>query len=613
MNIQTLPALPSVDRLVNQDKATSWLALRDAKVMIVDDEPILIDVIQILLEDAGYTNLLTLDEPTRALDMLLKRRPDVLLLDLIMPGKSGFDLLQDIRNEPMLRYMPVIVLTAASDPDTKLQALELGATEFLSKPVDSSELVLRLRNALAFKAYQDQLAYYDALTGLPNRQLFMERLDWTLRLAHRHNKPCALLQIGLDRFRQVNDSLGHQKGDEVLVAVSRRLNQSLRETDAQGMSDAGDEAMSISRLAGDEFMVLISEIDHAETVALVARRLLDSMKAPLLLDRQELFVSISIGISLFPHDSDQASDLLTHVDLAMAQAKLNGRNTYAFYSPEANARSFERLQLETALRRAIDRNELVVHYQPKVDLATGDIVGAEALTRWPHASLGDISPARFIPLAEELGLILPLGELVLRQACMDAATWQRGAGRELPVSVNVSSLQFLRSDMPLVIQSALQASGLAPGSLIIELTESLLMDDAQASSDMLRSINALGVRLSMDDFGTGYSSLTYLKQFPLHELKIDRSFVRDLPGDSGSAAIVGAVIAMAHGLGLTVTAEGIETVDQLDFLKAHGCDQFQGFLFSRAVPFARFIALLAHTRPCMPASDQLLTHLRDLP
>ncbi|MFP5429274.1 MAG: putative bifunctional diguanylate cyclase/phosphodiesterase, partial [Gammaproteobacteria bacterium] len=203
--------------------------------------------------------------------------------------------------------------------------------------------------------------------------------------------------------------------------------------------------------------------------------------------------------------------------------------------------------------------------------------GAEALTRWPHASLGDISPARFIPLAEELGLILPLGELVLRQACMDAATWQRGAGRELPVSVNVSSLQFLRSDMPLVIQSALQASGLAPGSLIIELTESLLMDDAQASSDMLRSINALGVRLSMDDFGTGYSSLTYLKQFPLHELKIDRSFVRDLPGDSGSAAIVGAVIAMAHGLGLTVTAEGIETVDQLDFLKAHGCDQFQGF------------------------------------
>lgn len=187
MNIQTLPALPSVDRLVNQDKATSWLALRDAKVMIVDDEPILIDVIQILLEDAGYTNLLTLDEPTRALDMLLKRRPDVLLLDLIMPGKSGFELLQDIRNEPMLRYMPVIVLTAASDPDTKLQALELGATEFLSKPVDSSELVLRLRNALAFKAYQDQLAYYDALTGLPNRQLFMERLDWTLRLAHRHN------------------------------------------------------------------------------------------------------------------------------------------------------------------------------------------------------------------------------------------------------------------------------------------------------------------------------------------------------------------------------------------------------------------------------------------
>jgi len=612
MSIQPLSSLPPVDRLVKQDEAASSQALRDAKVMIVDDEPILIDVLQILLEDAGYTNLLTLDEPTRALDMLLNRRPDVLLLDLIMPKKSGFELLRDIRNDPMLRYMPVIVLTAASDPDTKLQALELGATEFLSKPVDSSELVLRLRNALAFKAYQDQLAYYDALTGLPNRQLFMERLDWTLRLAHRHNKQCALLQIGLDRFKQVNDSLGHQKGDEVLVAVSRRLSQSLREANALGMSDAGEEAVSISRLAGDEFMVLISEINHTETVATIARRLLDSMKMPLLLGGQELFISISVGISLFPHDSDKASDLLTRVDLAMAQAKLNGRNTYAFYSPEANARSFERLQLETALRRAIDKKELVVHYQPKVDLATGDIVGAEALSRWTHESLGDVSPARFIPLAEETGLILPLGELVLRQACMDAATWQ-SAGRELPVSVNVSSLQFLRSDMPLVIQSALQASGLAPGSLIIELTESLLMDDAQASSDMLCSIKSLGVRLSMDDFGTGYSSLTYLKQFPLHELKIDRSFVRDLPGDSGSAAIVGAVIAMAHGLGLTVTAEGVEVVDQLDFLKAHGCDQFQGFLFSRAVPFPQFIELLAHTRPCMPDPDQLVTHLRDLP
>ena len=609
---QTLSILPPVDPPVNPEESAIWQVLRDAKVMIVDDEPILIDVIQILLEDAGYTNFLTLDQPARALDMMLKQRPDVLLLDLIMPEKSGFELLRDIRNEPVLRYMPVIVLTAASDADTKLRALELGATEFLSKPVDASELVLRLRNALAFKAYQDQLAYNDALTGLPNRQLFMERLDWTLKLAHRHNKQCALLQIGVDRFKQVNDTLGHQKGDEVLIAVSRRLSQSLRATDTLSMLDARDEAISISRLAGDEFMVLISEISHADTVATIARRLLDVMKAPLLLGGQELFISISVGIALFPHDSGKVSDLLTHADLAMAQAKLNGRNTYAFYSPEANARSFERLRLETALRKAIDKQELEVHYQPKVDLTTGRIIGAEALLRWTHETLGNVSPERFIPLAEDTGLILPLGELALRKACLDAVTWQH-EGCELSVSVNVSSLQFRRGDMPLVIQSALQASGLPPGSLIIELTESLLMDDAQANSDMLHSIRALGVRLSMDDFGTGYSSLTYLKQFPLYELKIDRSFIRDLPGDSGSAAIVGAVITMAHGLGLTVTAEGIETFAQLDFLRAHGCDQFQGFLFSRAVPFHQFADLLAQKKPCTAGLDQLVHHLRDLP
>lgn len=611
MTTQTLSLVPPVDHLVNSDESTTWQVLRDAKVMIVDDEPILIDVIQILLEDAGYANFLTLDQPTRALDMMLKQRPDVLLLDLIMPEKSGFELLREIRNEPVLRYMPVIVLTAASDADTKLRALELGATEFLSKPVDASELVLRLRNALAFKAYQDQLAYNDALTGLPNRQLFMERLDWTLKLAHRHNKQCALLQIGVDRFKQVNDTFGHKKGDEVLIAVSRRLNQSLRATDTLGMLDTRDGGVSISRLAGDEFMVLISEISHADAVATIARRLLDVMKAPLLLDGQELFISISVGIALFPHDSGKVSDLLTHADLAMAQAKLNGRNTYAFYSPEANARSFERLQMETALRKAIDKQELEVHYQPKVDLVTGCIIGAEALLRWRHETLGNVSPGRFIPLAEDTGLILPLGELVLRQACLDAATWQQ-EGCELPVSVNVSSLQFRRGDMPLVIQSALQASGLQPRSLIIELTESLLMDNAQANSDMLHSIRALGVRLSMDDFGTGYSSLTYLKQFPLYELKIDRSFIRDLPGDSGSAAIVGAVIAMAHGLGLTVTAEGIETFAQLDFLKAHSCDQFQGFLFSRAVSFHQFIDLLAQKKPCVADVHQLVHHLREL-
>ena len=559
--------------------------------MIVDDEPATIHVVQVFLEDAGYSHFITTNDSTQALDIILKQRPDILILDLYMPGKSGFELLGEIRSNPLLRYLPVLVFSAAGDAETKLRSLELGATDFLPKPVDPSELVLRLRNALAFKAYQDQLAYNDRLTGLPNRQLFLERLSWTLRLAQRHSKQCALLQIGLDRFKQINDTLGHEVGDEVLKAVSHRLTTSLRESDTISQLNSGQDSISLSRLSGDEFMVLTSEINHAEDASLIARRLLEAMKLPLALGKLELFVTISVGIALFPQDGSEGSALLTHVDLAMAQAKLHGRNTYAFHSVETNTRSFERLNMETALRKSIERKELELHYQPKVDLNTGRIIGAEALARWTHAELGQVSPAQFIPLSEETGLILPLGEDMLNLACQEAVKWQK-SGCNLPVSVNVSSMQFRRGDMPSIIRSALQASGLQPENLMIELTESLLMENAQSNIDMLRAIKNLGVRLSMDDFGTGYSSLSYLKRFPLDELKIDQLFVSDLPGDSGSAAIVSSVISMAHGLGLKVTAEGVETQTQMEFLKTHGCDHFQGYLFSRPLAPPDFAALL---------------------
>ena len=559
--------------------------------MIVDDEPATIHVVQVFLEDAGYSHFITTNDSTQALDIILKQRPDILILDLYMPGKSGFELLGEIRSNPLLRYLPVLVFSAAGDAETKLRSLELGATDFLPKPVDPSELVLRLRNALAFKAYQDQLAYNDRLTGLPNRQLFLERLSWTLRLAQRHTKQCALLQIGLDRFKQINDTLGHEVGDEVLKAVSHRLTTSLRESDTISQLNSGQDSISLSRLSGDEFMVLTSEINHAEDASLIARRLLEAMRLPLALGKLELFVTISVGIALFPQDGSEGSALLTHVDLAMAQAKRHGRNTYAFHSVETNTRSFERLNMETALRKSIERKELELHYQPKVDLNTGRIIGAEALARWTHAELGQVSPAQFIPLSEETGLILPLGEDMLNLACQEAVKWQK-SGCNLPVSVNVSSMQFRRGDMPSIIRSALQASGLQPENLMIELTESLLMENAQSNIDMLRAIKSLGVRLSMDDFGTGYSSLSYLKRFPLDELKIDQLFVSDLPGDSGSAAIVSSVISMAHGLGLKVTAEGVETQTQMEFLKTHGCDHFQGYLFSRPLAPPDFAALL---------------------
>ncbi|MGV8992417.1 MAG: putative bifunctional diguanylate cyclase/phosphodiesterase [Thiobacillus sp.] len=575
----------------SSERLISMQTLQDARVMIVDDEPATIHVVQVFLEDAGYSHFITTNDSTQALDIILKQRPDILILDLYMPGKSGFELLAEIRSNPLLRYLPVLVFSAAGDAATKLRSLELGATDFLPKPVDPSELVLRLRNALAFKAYQDQLAYNDRLTGLPNRQLFLERLSWTLRLAQRHSKQCALLQIGLDRFKQINDTLGHEVGDDVLKAVSHRLTTSLRESDTISQLNSGQDSISLSRLSGDEFMVLTSEINHAEDASLIARRLLEAMKLPLALGKLELFVTISVGIALFPQDGSEGSTLLTHVDLAMAQAKLHGRNTYAFHSVETNTRSFERLNMETALRKSIERKELELHYQPKVDLNTGRIIGAEALARWTHAELGQVSPAQFIPLSEETGLILPLGEDMLNLACQEAVKWQK-IGCNLPVSVNVSSMQFRRGDMPSIIRSALQASGLPPENLMIELTESLLMENAQSNIDMLRAIKNLGVQLSMDDFGTGYSSLSYLKRFPLDELKIDQVFVSDLPGDSGSAAIVSSVISMAHGLGLKVTAEGVETAAQMAVLKSHGCDHFQGYLFSRPLAPPDFAALL---------------------
>jgi diguanylate cyclase (GGDEF)-like protein len=584
------------------DPLTSLHTLIDARVMIVDDEPIMIDVVQAFLEDAGYQNFITTDDSTQALDMLLNQRPDLLLLDLIMPGKTGFQLLKEIRSEPALRYMPVIVLTAASDSDTKLKALELGATDFLSKPVDASELVLRVRNALAFKAYQDQLAYNDTLTGLPNRQMFLERLSWTLKLAQRNNTQSALLQIGLDRFKQINDTLGHEAGDAVLKAVAQKLASTLRESDTIGMLGDHPSAMSVSRLAGDEFMVLITDISNPEAASAIARRLLDTMKISLMVGEHELFVTFSVGIALFPQDGTEGSDLLTNVGLAMAQAKLRGRNAYSFCSAEINARSFERFKLETALRRAIEQEELELHYQPKVDLNTGRIVGAEALARWNHATLGQISPVDFIPLAEETGMIMALGDYLLHAACREAMRW-RQAGRNVPVSVNVSSMQFRGGNVPSIIHSALSACGLPPQNLIIELTESLLMDNAQENIDMLLAIKKLGVRLSMDDFGTGYSSLSYLKQFPLDEIKIDQSFIHGLPEEASNAAIVSSIISMARGLGLKVTAEGVESQDQMEFLIMHGCDLIQGFFFSKALDSDEFNDFLQRDTNCFSSPD----------
>jgi len=565
-----------------------YQALREATVMMVDDEPTTIDVLQAFLETEGYQRFVTTSESIQAMDLVAGGNPDVLLLDLHMPKVTGFDILTQLRRDPRYRHLPVIVLTSATDSETKLKALQLGASDFLAKPVDPSELALRLRNTLAAKAYQDRLTFYDTLTGLPNRQLFLDRLLWSLRCAKRDGTCGAVLHIDLDHFQKINEALGHELGDSLLIAVGDRL---LKGIPADG-AIAGVESQAIlSRVGGDEFNVLVPEMRRVESAVEMSRILLDAMREPFRVNGSEVFISGSIGVAIFPNDGDSSDTLLKHAGVAMNQAKLRGRNTYEFYSANMNARALERLSLENQLRRALERDELVAVYQPKVDILTGRVTGSEVLLRWYHPEKGSISPVQFIPLAEETGLIVPFGQWVLSTACKQNQIWQSAGLAKIRVAVNVSARQFRDGKFIQTLVNALELSKLDPQYLTLELTENTIMENAQENLDILHEIKEMGIKLSVDDFGTGYSSLSYLKQLPLDELKIDRSFITGIRSETDDAPIVTAIIAMAHSLGMRVVMEGIETEHQLKFSRDRGCDEYQGFLFSQPIPSAEFEAL----------------------
>jgi diguanylate cyclase (GGDEF)-like protein len=570
--------------------------LRTSTVMMVDDDPIMLEVVQAYLEEAGYSSFVTTSEPRQAMDLFLQQRPDILLLDLMMPEVSGFDILAQVRAHEELRYTPVIILTAESEATTKLKALELGATDLLTKPVDPSELRLRLRNALAFKAYQDRLADYDALTGLPNRRKFHPAVDAALT-STQQSRACALLHIDLDRFKQINDTLGHRVGDKLLCAVAQLLDRTLCDAEATGWPGSREPEFraALSRIAGNGFAALLPNLHNlkkVDTAGSIARRILAAFAEPFHVEGHELFVTASIGIAVSPGDGQEAETLLKHAEMAMYQAKQRGRKTYEFFSGDMNAHALERLTLENQLRRAVERNEFVLYYQPKVDVSTGRITGAEALVRWKHPELGIVSPAKFIPIAEETGLIVEIGQWVLRTACAQTQTWVQLGLPRLSVSVNVSSLQFRQRKVWHAVRGALAHSALPPDQLVLELTEGMLMENATDSIEMLNELKEMGLKLAVDDFGTGYSSLTYLSRFPLDELKIDRSFVKGLPQERDCLAIVGAVIALARELNLRVVAEGVETKEQLQFLRSRSCDEYQGYLCSRPAPPEAFAILM---------------------
>ena len=428
------------------------------------------------------------------------------------------------------------------------------------------------------------LAHYDVLTGLPNRSSFHKGFEDALLHAERHSRRVALLFLDLDHFKLINDASGHPAGDELLKQVALRLKETVREED------------TVARLGGDEFTVLLDDIHSVEDASLVAEKILQQLAKPFRLDHSELVITASIGISLFPNDGNDVSTLLKNADTAMYRAKERGRNNFQFFTVEMNTRALERLSLQSALRSALKRNEFLLHYQPQVDMQSGEIIGLEASVRWQHPEQGLVPPGIFIPVAEESGLIVPLGEWVMKEACTQNRRWLDEGLPAVRIAVNLSGRQFVRQDLLGVVRKVLDEAGLEPQYLELELTESTIMEHVDETIETLLALRKLGVHFAIDDFGTGYSSMAYLKRFTIDKLKIDQSFVRDLATDSDDAAIVTATIAMAHNLNLTVIAEGVETEEQLHFLKDNGCEQMQGYYFSRPLPAQEITELLRSGR-----------------
>jgi diguanylate cyclase (GGDEF)-like protein len=447
-----------------------------------------------------------------------------------------------------------------------------------------------------------RLAYYDTLTGLPNRQLFHQQLSGAIEHAKKNNTKVAALYVDLDNFKRINDTLGHSFGDVLLKTIATRLDNCIRADDCITRSDDTEEThQHLARLGGDEFVAIVQDLETEEDAAIVADRIRNELTKPVEHLGHEFVVTSSIGVSLYPRDGDDMDTLLKNADVAMYQAKNAGRNSVRFYSGTMSLRSLERLELENGLRYAIQRDELDLYYQPKIHLETGELIGVEALLRWHHPERGSISPDHFIPLAEECGLISVLGEWVLRKACHQAKYWQDHFQRNINIAVNVSSQQLFNTDFADIVLKEVFDAGISPSSLQLELTETLLMNDTTETIAILNKLKKAGVSLAMDDFGTGYSSLSYLNRLPVDMLKIDRSFVMDLEVNQENAAICSAIIAMAHALNLVVIAEGVETEVQKEFLYQQKCDQIQGYLISKPIPAETFEnAFLVETRNTTP-------------
>jgi diguanylate cyclase (GGDEF)-like protein len=552
------------------------------RVLLIEDNPGDVRLIREMLSE-GEDGLFQLDcvgRLSQGLEYLSTRSTGVVLLDLSLPDSYGFDtFLKVYAHSPKV---PIIVLTGNDDQKVALSAVKTGAQDYLVKGKLDRELLLRsMQYSIERKRYQEQLEYqanYDALTGLPNRNLLHDRLRQSV-YAQRFVRSIGVVFLDIDHFKFVNDSLGHNTGDKLLQRVAERLLGAVRDGD------------TVARLGGDEFILILNDQTGQEVIYRAMQRIIGRVAEPIEIDGQELLVTASAGISLYPQDGPDVETLLKNADAAMYRAKEKGRNNFQFYTAEMNRQVNERLMLESSLRRALERREFEIYYQPRIRVADGALVGCEALLRWQHPELGLTLPERFIGLAEETGLIIPIGEWVIRSSCQQARAWQKSGMAPIAVSVNLSMRQFRQEALASVIDDALRATGLDPRLLEMELTESLVMQDTEAAIGVLERLREIGVELSVDDFGTGHSSLSYLTRLPISALKIDQSFVQAIKGtgQSDEGIVAQAIISLAHNLRLKVVGEGVETGPQFAFLKQHACDEVQGYYFGRPMPADEFV------------------------
>lgn len=510
----------------------------------------------------------------KGLEAIHQNVHDVYILDYQLGKRTGLDLLREGIYDGC--KAPMIMLAGQAYQGIDTEAIQSGAADSLVKGQITGSLLERsIRYAIERKKADERMTYlaqYDALTGLANRMLFKELLSQALARAERAGKHVALMFLDLDRFKIINDSLGHDAGDQVLKVVAERLRSRMRKSD------------TVARLGGDEFTVILEAIGTVQDATNVAQELLHIVGQSIMVQDQEVFVTPSVGIAIYPQYGKDPETLIKNADMAMYRAKRQGRNTYRFYTTETNGKASQHLAIESSLRRGLEREEFLLHYQPQIDMNNGRVVALEALLRWQTPERGLIQPDDFIPLAEENGMIVSLGEWVLRTACRQNQEWQHAGLPPICVSVNLSARQFRQRNFVETVRQILQESELGPQYLDLELTESLLFESNGATRNRLKELKELGIKISIDDFGTGYSSLSYLKAFPIDTLKIDRTFVGDIPMSEEDSAIASGMIALAHGLHMKVTAEGVETLAQLDFLRERGCDVIQGFLMSPPVP-----------------------------